>query len=166
MNDVQILEDQPTLRAAYFGPAMLLRFVGAPTAGQLLTVRDHQRQLVDRIGGKVAMVTVVEPAMGLKFDDDARKKSATVMAEMKTNVLVGTQIILKAGFFGSLIRSVMMGVNMMAKAKHPTKIAKSLQEGADFVCTHLNEAGHAMNPDELVQALEHMLASDPEARSA
>ncbi len=165
MADIELLEDQASLRAAYFGPAMLLRFVGAPTAGQLLTVRDHQRVLVDRIGGKVAMVTVVEPTMGLKFDDDARKKSATVMAEMKSNVLVGTQIILKAGFFASLIRSVMMGINMMAKATHPTKIASSLEDGADFVCTHLNNAGHRISPDDLVSALEHMLA-EREARSA
>lgn len=139
-------------RIGTFGSAVLIRFEGAPGPEQLEHVFTVQQKLVEATGNKVAMVSVIFPA-GLSFDDEARKKSSKLLAKMRDDILVGTQIVTKAGFFASIIRSVMIGVQAMAKPEYPTKICSSIRDGADFVSEHLGEAGLPVGPDELADAI-------------
>jgi hypothetical protein len=157
MDGVEIHHTEDTVRIASWERLLIMRFVGAPTIGSLRKVRDEQRALVDRVGGKVAMVSVIAPRAQIKFDDEARKSSGELLNEMKGNILVGTQIVVKQGFFGSIVRSVMMGVNMMSKPPYPTKVCSSVRDGADFVAEHLAKAGHNLMPDDIAAAISTVL---------
>lgn len=154
MIEPEIHHDEDLLRIASFDRVLIIRFVGAPSVAHLRLVRDEQSSLVDRVGGKVAMFSVITPHGSIKFDDEARRLSNELLDEMKKNILVGTQVVLKAGFFGSIVRSVMMGVNMVSKPPYPTKVCPSLGEAADFVAEHLAQNGHTLMPDELAGAVE------------
>lgn len=158
INGVEILHDEETLRIAAWDRVLIMRFVGAPNVDGLRRIRDQQKQLVAKVDGKVAMMSVINPKAQIKFDDEARKTSAELLNEMKANILVGTQIVVKQGFFASIVRSVMMGVNLMSKPPYPTRICANLQEGADFVAEHLGTAGHTVMPDDIVAALATALS--------
>jgi hypothetical protein len=154
MIDPEIHHDEDFLRIASWDRVLIIRFVGAPGVEHLRLVRDQQFALVERVGGKVAMFTVITPRGSIKFDDEARRASSELLDEMKKNILVGTQVVLKQGFFGSIVRSVMMGVNMVSKPPYPTKVCPSLPEAADFVAEQFAANGHNLMPDDLATAVE------------
>lgn len=163
MIDPEIHHDEEFLRIASWDRVLIIRFVGPPGVDELRRVRDEQFALVDRVDGKVAMFTVISPRGSLKFDDETRRASNQLLDEMKGNILVGTQVVLKTGFFGSIVRSVMMGVNMVSKPPYPTKVCPSLSEAADFVAEHLAENGHTLMPDDLAAAVEAAMQGFPES---
>jgi hypothetical protein len=152
--DVTVHHDEELLRIASWRRILMLRFVGAPTIDRLTRVRDEQHALVRRIDGKVAMLTVVAPRAQISFDDETRRSTARLLNEMKGNILVGTQIVLKGGFFASIVRSVMMGVNLLSRPPYPTKVTADPREGVDFVAEHLSRAGFPELPDDILAALE------------
>lgn len=139
-------------RIGTFGSAVIIRFAGAPKPEQLERVYEVQQDLVNATGTKVAMVSVIFPA-GLSFDEEARKKSSKLLEGMRDDILVGTQIVTKEGFFASIIRSVMMGVQAMAKPEYPTKICASIRDGAEFASEHLTAAGLPVDTEELATAV-------------
>lgn len=163
MIDPEIHHDEELLRIASWDRVLIIRFVGPPGVDHLRRVRDQQFSLVDRVSGKVAMFTVISPRGSLKFDDETRRASSELLEEMKGNILVGTQVVLKQGFFGSIVRSVMMGVNMVAKPPYPTKVCQTLPEGADFVAEHLAQNGHTLMPDDLAAAVEIAMRGFPQS---
>jgi hypothetical protein len=161
IDGVEIHHDEEGLRIASWQRLLIMRFVGAPTLAHLRRVRDEQGRLVRRVAGKVAMVSVVVPRASISFDEETRRGSAQLLDEMKGHILVGTQIVLKGGFFSSIVRSVMMGVNMVTRPPYPTRVCSTLQEGADFVAEQLGAAGYATMPDEVVAAVSSALDAPP-----
>lgn len=150
-----LVHEEGGFRIGTFASALIIRFEGAPKPDQLNRVYLAQQELVKATGSKVAMVSVIFPA-GLSFDEEARKKSSKLLEKMRDDILVGTQIVTKQGFFASIIRSVMMGVQAMAKPEYPTKICGSIRDGADFVAEQLAAHDLPVGPDELADAIRQV----------
>ncbi len=157
MIPVKLSYQEPHFAVGHWDRVLLIRFVGAPSAEQLQRVRDEQREVVKRLG-KVAMFTLIEPRSGLNFDEKARRRSSALLAEMRGDVLCGVQIVLKAGFFASIIRSVMFGVNALGKPPYPTRVCASIEEAADFVSGELSKHGQSCTAKDLQRAADEFMS--------
>jgi len=139
MDEINVVVDQGAFGVATHGPVLLMRFEGPPTVAQLTEVQAQQRALRARVkGGKVCMFTTIKPSTSLDFNTEARRAS----------------VVPQEGFFGSIVRSIMSGVNLAGGQRYPTKVSLSFDDASFFVGGHARAA--ALTVDDATRAFAKM----------
>jgi hypothetical protein len=144
------------------GPVLVTRFVGPPSTSQLRQVAAQHASLRGRVeGGKGCMLTMIIPSRSLEFDPDARRTSTQLLAEMGEHIISGAQVDSEGGFFGSIVRSIMSGVNLAARHRYPTGVFSSVDAAAAFTADHANRAGLGVDAAALAAAVTGFVVASP-----
>lgn len=102
------------------------------------------------------LLIVVEPAVPPP-EDDVRRRLADYMLRYQDRTLVEAAVYEQEGFRGAVVRGVMTGLRVLARAKHPAKTFAELSEAVPWLLEQLSPAQRARAP-ELLAAVRALRA--------
>ena len=104
--------------------------------------------------GKFGSFTVISPKFArLPAAGRERQEAAKLSRQLSENVLAAVRVVEGGGFGGAAIRAVLAGMNLVSGARHPTKVADSLVEAAEWLVPQLDLPATA-TPAALVRFVE------------
>jgi hypothetical protein len=151
-----IFDDGTGLRLTGHGPVFFVHFYGPPTTARMVLVENHQVEFTAR-HPRYAIVSVVEPSVGVDMSSEARQKARDVGDRFQNNVIASAYVILGTGFLAALARSVIAGVYLLRRQAHPYVVTKDPVEGARFVAGHLDKAGLAIDVEAIARGVDETL---------
>ena len=85
--------------------------------------------------GQMSSIIVMRGDISLNLDAETRREGAALTKEFET-VNTGQALVMEAdGFKASLARSLITGVNLLARSKARQRVFKDPKEAAEWVCT-------------------------------
>jgi hypothetical protein len=137
---VLIFRASPTLRAAGIDHVKGVLAGGAPARGYMQIFEP-----VDRPPEVAA---------------DDRKAWIALAEQMKSIARAGALVVLQTGFPGAALRAAISGVMLLAKGRAPTRIAATVDEGAQFLVSE-RAIDESVDPKRLVDAATALVSAAP-----
>lgn len=108
------------------------------------TIRPDQIQLLDGViprllsaspGRKYASVTIIEPSISMRFEDDARELSARLQKRWGEHMHAQAYLVDGTGFLPAAVRTATAGLHLMTRAPYPLKVFREPHELADWIAS-------------------------------
>jgi hypothetical protein len=136
----------------------LTQFYGAPTVTRLNQLYEVQKPIMTR--QRYAVMSIIDPRVGKDIDGDARHRAKQISNEMEPHTIAMAFVVLGTGFFASMVRSVVAGVQLFSNQKSPWKVMADVNTGVDFVRGIVASEGKAVDVEAL-QACAARLIEGP-----
>jgi hypothetical protein len=153
---VHLLDDG--VGVASCGPVFLTQFYGAPTVAKLNRLYEVQRPIMT--AQRYAVMTIIDPRVGKDIDGDARHRAKQISNEMEPHTMAMAFVVLGTGFFASMVRSVVAGVQLFSNQRSPWKVVADVNAGVEFVRSIVITEGKAVDVEAL-QACAARLIEGP-----
>jgi len=99
------------------------RWFSTPAHEAFEELRVRQHRLVEQLGdGRHVVLSVLEPSVGLRVDEQTRRGAAVLAGEMRAKTIALGQLIRGQGFFASASRAVLSGVILAARPGYPARV--------------------------------------------
>lgn len=105
-------------------------------------VRPSQIELLDRVvprlvaaspGEKYCSVTIIEPTISMRFEDDARELSARLQKRWGEKMKAQAYLVEGTGFLPAAVRTATAGLHLMTRAPYPLQVFRDPFELADWI---------------------------------
>ena len=159
MSQLTVQHDSPDFRILQWGSLLVAVWARTPNVSDLTIMAPYERLAIARSSCKICVLTVLQNlVLTQPPSDDLRHAAASLTREFAANVLGTATVIDAPGLVGSIARSFITGVNLLARSITPTKVFKSVEEAMGWFIS-LPEQSPTMVADapEIVAALEQQL---------
>jgi len=110
-----------------------------------------------KIPGKLVELAVIHPGDALMTSEERQRMSRIIKRWEKDRVASAT-VILAQGLKGSLHRSVLTGLQMIAPAPHPVKVFGTTREAMSWLAPHAEKlCGPEATSKALIEAVDDLL---------
>ncbi|MEW5855087.1 MAG: hypothetical protein AB2A00_40295 [Myxococcota bacterium] len=135
---------------------------------RLKRVREVEMQFIRATPGGIAVLTLVQrPARFMTLGAAERAFAEQVAAETAPNTLASCSAILGTGFWVATARSVIAGVQLLARTNHPQTVVSSVAEAATWLAPHVKRAdGSHPSVAELIRAIDDVVGTTSKAGAA
>lgn len=105
-------------------------------------IRTHQIQRLDTIipalleespGGRYCSITIIEPSISMRFEDDARELSAKLQKRWGDHMLAQAYLVEGTGFLPAAVRGATAGLHLMTRSPYPLKVFRDVEELAEWI---------------------------------
>jgi hypothetical protein len=138
------------LGIASCGPVFLTMFYGTPTVAKLNRLADVQRPIM--VNERHVVMTIIDPRVGRDIDADARHRAKQISNEMAPHTIAMAFVVLGTGFFASMVRSVVAGIQLFSNQKAPWKVIGDVDSGLEFIRGSLAGEGKVVAVEALREA--------------
>jgi len=133
-------------------------FEGKVTLDDMKQIEDVSEKWHAKIPGKLVEMVVIVPS-DAKMTSDERKQMAHIIRRWEDARTASATVILAEGLRGSLHRSVLTGLQLLAPAPHPTKVFATIPDAAWWLSPHVGQTcGLAVTPEEITAAVDELAA--------
>jgi hypothetical protein len=116
--------------------------------------------------GKVVEMVIIFPSEA-RMGSEERARMASIIKRWASVRTASATVVLASGLQGSMHRSVLTGLQMIAPPPHPTKVFGVLLEAVTWIAPHVQaQCGVETTPEELLAAIEELCATFRAARPA
>jgi transposase len=115
--------------------------------------------------GKVAEMVIIFPSEA-RLNDEERQRMASIVKRWEEVRVASATVVLAAGLVGSLHRSILTGMQMLAPPPHPTKVFGATPDAVSWMLPHVHTVcGTDVEGDELLAAIDDFCSTFQAARS-
>ena len=143
----RILHQNQGLGLAMSGSVFINMLYGPPTVALLEEIIRVQRK--EMTHARHAILTIIDPRVGKEMPAAARQRAREISNEMEPHTMCNCFIVVGTGFFAAMVRSVVAGIQLFSKQKHPWKVTSGLDEAVPWLTELLATEGKAIDTDDL-----------------
>lgn len=149
----------PIIETPYMTTGLWWRFAVHLFEGKVtLADMDHIERVSERwhekVNGKLVELVVIFPS-STKMTQDERVRMTKIIKRWEGTRVASATVILAQGLMGSVQRSVLTGLQLLAPPPHPTKVFGVIAEATLWLTPRIREVcGDDVQPDELCAAVE------------
>lgn len=123
------------------------------------TVRSSQIERLDHVipelvraseGGKYCSITIIEPTISMRFEEDARERSARLQKRWGGHMHAQAYLVEGVGFLPAAVRTVTSGLHLVTRAPYPLEVFRDAREAADWIARR-GELGAATVEDAIAR---------------
>lgn len=108
--------------------------------------------------GKVVELVVIFPS-DARMDGDERARMAAIIKRWEGARTASATVVLASGLAGSMHRSIITGMQMLAPPPHPTKVFGSIPDAVGWLTPHVQAVcGASVSRDELLAGVDALCA--------
>jgi hypothetical protein len=116
--------------------------------------------------GKVVEMVIIF-ASEARLSGEERTRMVRIIKRWESIRTASATVVLATGLTGSMHRSVLTGLQMLAPAPHPTKVFGSVRDAVAWITPHVQAlCGAETRPEDLLAAIEELCSTFRAARSA
>jgi hypothetical protein len=116
--------------------------------------------------GQVVELVVIFPSEA-RMSTEERNRMAVLVKRFESNRTASATVVLATGLLGSMHRSILTGMQMIAPPKHPTKVFGTVAEAVGWLEPHVKAVcGPEATRSELLGAVERLCATFRAGRPA
>ena len=141
---------------AVCGPVFMTIFFAPPTVERLNRLIVVQRKEMTR--DRHVVISFIDPGVGKEMTDQARKRAKEISDEMDPYTIANCLIVLGEGFFASMVRSVVAGIMLFSRQKHPWKVFGDIDAGLKWTLERGAQAGKAVDVEATRTCVRDLLA--------
>lgn len=109
------------------------------TMAQLAAFGTELRAFIPTLEGKgYASITVIEPTISLRLQDDVRAASEKLQRECASHIKCMAYLVETPGFVAAAARTIASGFTLITRAPYPLKVFGSTQECALWAAPYVN----------------------------
>jgi len=133
-------------------------FEGKLTLGNIAELETAGETWHAKVTGKLVEMVVIHPSQS-KMTSEERKQMAGIIKRWEHTREASATVILAQGLQGSLHRSVLTGLQMLAPSPHPTKVFGSTELALDWLAPSVQKtSGPEARVEDLVAAIARLSA--------
>ncbi|MGH7440362.1 MAG: hypothetical protein ACRENE_32105 [Polyangiaceae bacterium] len=134
-------------------------FEGHLSIDDMARVENVGVQWLKQNPGKLVEMVVIYPSDSVGMTSEERSRMGRLIKRWEDVRVASATVILASGIMGSVQRSVLTGLQAIARPPHPTKVFSTRAEGVGWLMPYVQEAcGRDANRDDLVAAVEELSA--------
>jgi hypothetical protein len=139
-------------------------FQGTLTIDDMVRI-DHAGNLWHRKNpGRVVEMVLVLPSEA-RLSGEERARMVSIIKRWESVRIASATVVLASGLLGSMHRSVLTGLQMIAPPPHPTKVFGVVAEAVTWITPHVQAVcGADATPEALMSAIEAQLATFRDTR--
>jgi hypothetical protein len=134
--------EMPCMVSAFWRRFAVHLFEGKVTVADMERIEAHSETWHAKIPGKLVEMVVIFPS-GAKMTSEERTKMARIIKRWEKDRLASATVILAEGLVGSMHRSVLTGLHMIAPAPHPVKVFGAIADAVRWISPHAQELSGA-----------------------
>ncbi len=128
-------------------------FEGKVTVEDMQKIEQASEVWHSRIPGKLVEMVIIIPS-GAKMTSEERSKMAHIIRRWEGTRSASATVILAQGIVGSMHRSVLTGLQLLAPAPHPVKVFGNVRDAVWWLGPHVRETcGVTATSEELTDAV-------------
>ena len=110
--------------AIAWAPGLLLSaWAGRVTPGRIAALERALPRLVRASpDGRYCAITVIEPTVSMRFEDDARELSAGLQRRWNDHMICQGYLVEGSGFLPATVRTLTAGLHLVNRADYPLKV--------------------------------------------
>jgi hypothetical protein len=133
-------------------------FEGKLTVADMDRIEANSEVWHGRVNGKVVEMVVILPS-DAKMTGEERTRMSRIIKRWENKRQASATVVLAQGLVGSMHRSVLTGIQMLAPPPHPVKVFGSIADAVGWLSPHVVEVcGVEAKPDELTAAVRDLSA--------
>lgn len=125
---------------------LITTWSGSVTPALIKSLERVIRRLVTSSpDGRYSAITVIEPTVSVRFEEDARAQSAALQRHFASHMRCQAYLVEGVGFLPALVRTVTAGMHLMTKSPYPVKVFGDVPTLASWIAvqgaldaTHVN----------------------------
>ena len=134
MGALEISFASPKFTVAHWGPLLVNVWYREATAADLDIVGPHERELVKAHPGGISVLTVLKQVnLTAPPGDDLRQAAARLTVEFAPYLRCNATVLQADGLVGSVARTFITGINLLAKNQAPTKVFKEIGDAVAWI---------------------------------
>ena len=131
-------------------------FEGKVTLGDMDRIEADAIAWHSKLKDKLVEMVVIYPSDS-KMTQDERVRMAGIIRRWEKTRLASATVIVADSLVGSLHRSVLTGLQMLAPSPHPTKVFGTIDDATRWLCPYVVKAcGTAVRPEALGAAVDEL----------
>jgi hypothetical protein len=132
-------------------------FEGKVTVDDMAQIEARSEVWHAKIPGKLVEMVIIIPTQA-KMTAEERTAMARIIRRWEHNRLASATVILAQGIVGSMHRSVLTGMQMLAPAPHPVKVFGAITDAVKWVTPQVSEVcASNVKPDEIDSAIADLI---------
>jgi hypothetical protein len=109
--------------------------------------------------GKIVELVIIFPS-DAQMNGEERERMAAVVKRFESVRTASATVVLANGLVGSMHRSILTGLHMLAPPPHPTKVFGTTSDAVKWILPHVHAlCGDDFGGDELLTAIEDLCAT-------
>lgn len=133
-------------------------FEGKVTVEDMKKIEESGEVWHAKIPGKLVEMVIIIPS-GAKMTSEERSKMAHIIRRWEHARSASATVILAQGLVGSMHRSVLTGLQLLAPAPHPVKVFGNVHDAVWWLGPHIRETCNvATTSEDLVSAVDALSA--------
>ena len=139
---------------AHWDALVVNQWLRHPTATRLESLGDHQQSLVERFG-ELSVITVWHELT--PPPEEARRAATSVAESHADNIRAQAFVIARAGLGAAMIRMVLTGILLTARARAPSSVVSTPDEAVQWLAMRRSALPDGVSPDVVLRELESVL---------
>jgi hypothetical protein len=120
---------------------VIARWKRVPEVGDIRRMRELLRSALTKQRAAFAAINFVEARDATSFGDDVRAEVAATQREFEPQQVALATVIEGTGFFSSTVRSVAIGVALLARTRFSQRVFESGEAASEWVASKLDDLG-------------------------
>jgi hypothetical protein len=162
----EVLIQLPTMLTGVWRGVGVHAFEGRVTIDEMARIEVAGTVWHKQNPGKVVELVVIFPS-DARMNAEERARMATIIKRWEGVRTASATVILASGLVGSVHRSMLTGIQMLAPPPHPTKVFGSTSEAVSWLAPHVQAiCGADVARDELLTGVNDLCTSFRAGRPA
>ena len=132
-------------------------FEGKATLADMAAIEASSERWHAKIPDQIVEMVIILPS-GAKMTGDERTKMTHIIKRWESTRIASATIVRAQGLLGSLHRSVLTGLQMVAPPPHPIKVFGTIDDGLRWLAPHIQKScGVDATVDALIVAVDDLI---------
>jgi hypothetical protein len=150
--------EMPTVMTGVWRRFGVHLFEGKLTLADMAELDDRGAAFRQKISGKMVELVVVFPTDAVMTNAE-RTRMAAIVRRWEKERTASSTVILAQGLMGSLHRSILTGLQILAPAPHPLKVFGAIEPAVKFLAPYVQElSGPEATPAALMAGVDDFCA--------